>query len=185
ELTEEDLALLRTFAFKTESHMTNATFNKLPYVFPTADVASIKATKARAASLAALKPVRYDCCPNSCCCYTGPHADETQCPYCKEPRYNHDGFPRKKFTYVPFTPRLIAYYKNRGLVQQMRYRHEFVHDPNIVKDTFDASHYRALADQHVVVDGHRQPHKFFDDRRDIALGLSTDGFGPFRRRKKT
>ena len=39
--------------------------------------------------------------------------------------------------------------------------------------------------QCVVADGKQLPHKYFGDIRDIALGLSADGFAPFRRRTKT
>jgi hypothetical protein len=35
ELSEEDMAILRAFALKTEDNLTNATFAKLPYISPT------------------------------------------------------------------------------------------------------------------------------------------------------
>jgi len=35
------------------------------------------------------------------------------------------------------------------------------------------------------VNGRRFEHKYFDDECDIALGLSTDGFTPFKQRKNT
>ncbi len=44
---------------------------------------------------------------------------------------------------------------------------------------------KGLKEQHVVVEGKQLPHKYFDDCRDIAMGLSTDGFAPHRQRKKT
>lgn len=50
---------------------------------------------------------------------------------------------------------------------------------------FDAAHYRELLKKRIVVDGQDIGHTFFEDRRDIALGISTDGFAPWRRRKKT
>lgn len=68
----------------------------------------------------------------------------------------------------------------------MRYRaYEHTHSPDIVNDVFDSKVYRSLLDKPVVVDGKEMPHKHFADARDVALGLSTDGFAPFRRRKKT
>jgi hypothetical protein len=44
----------------------------------------------------------------------------------------------------------------------------------------DSKHYRNLCEEHVVIDGKRYNHKFFQDARDIAFGLSSDGFYQFR-----
>ncbi len=49
----------------------------------------------------------------------------------------------------------------------------------------DSEHYRRLCSEYVHVDGQRLGHRHFSDCRDIALGASTDGFAPFRRRKQT
>ena len=61
----------------------------------------------------------------------------------------------------------------------MCYRAEYVHEPGIVRDVFDSSHYRSLLKTIVPTD---MDHPFFNfsDERDIALGLSTDGFAPFK-----
>lgn len=58
-------------------------------------------------------------------------------------------------------------------------------EEDLIKDINDCTHYNNLRSQHVTVDGKTYPHRFFEDDHDIALGMSTDGFGPFRRRKKT
>jgi Transposase family tnp2 len=68
----------------------------------------------------------------------------------------------------------------------MKYRsEEHVHHPGCINDIFDGSVYLKLVTTQVVVDGKELPHVYFSDPRDIALGLSTDGFSPFRRRKRT
>src|SRR6202000_1280737 len=96
-----------------------------------------------------------------------------------------EGWPRKHFTYSPIIPRLITLFKNPCYSELMRYRHEYKYDTNKISDVFDSSTYLQLKTQNVVVDGKKYSHKFFDGPRDIALGLSTDGFAPFRRRKYT
>jgi len=73
---------------------------------------------------------------------------------------------------------------NSTHAKKMRYRAEYVHKPGIIKDVFDGSHYRTLLDTFVPIDS-STPFFFFSDPRDIALGLSTDGFAPFKRRNKT
>jgi hypothetical protein len=50
---------------------------------------------------------------------------------------------------------------------------------------FDGTNYRKLQQSYVMINGKRQSYKFFSDPRDIALGASTDGFAPFKRRNKT
>ncbi|KAJ7098434.1 hypothetical protein C8R44DRAFT_642978, partial [Mycena epipterygia] len=49
------------------------------YTFPNLHIPTLKVTKSCIEFLAAFKPVPYNCCPKSCCCYIGPHANETQC----------------------------------------------------------------------------------------------------------
>jgi len=66
----------------------------------------------------------------------------------------------------------------------MRYRAEYVPKAGVIKDIFDGSHYQTLLNTFVPIDS-STPFYFFSDPRDIALGLSTDGFAPFKRRNKT
>jgi hypothetical protein len=68
----------------------------------------------------------------------------------------------------------------------MKYRgHEHKHTPGTSKDVFDSEHYRKLRNKHVELNGKTYPHRYFEDPRDLALGLSTDGFAPFKKRKST
>jgi len=73
---------------------------------------------------------------------------------------------------------------NAAHMEKMRYRVEFVHEPGVTKDIFDGSHYQSLLDTAIPA-GAAHPFFYFADERDIALGLSTDGFAPFRRCKQT
>ncbi|KAJ7719555.1 hypothetical protein DFH07DRAFT_698861, partial [Mycena maculata] len=142
-------------------------------------------TKARVEFLAEFKPVPYDCCPNSCCCYVGPHAEDTTCPYCNEPRFKSNGKSRKTFTYVALIPCLVSYFQNPQVVEQMSYCGNYKSDPDRpLKDVFDSTNYRVLRERFVTVNGTKMPYKFFSDLQDIALGLSTHGFSPFKRRNK-
>jgi hypothetical protein len=68
----------------------------------------------------------------------------------------------------------------------MKYRaHEHHHIPKKTTDVFNSAHYRGLLQSKVTIDGKEIPYNFFSDSRDIALGLSTDGFAPFKKRKQT
>lgn len=176
---------LRAFAFKTEENLSDKSYERLRHTFAELNLASFKVTRSRAQFLASFKPIPYDCCINSCCCFVGPRKDDQECPYCSEARFNGQGKPRKRFTYIPLIPRLVAYFKNPLLVNQMKYRQQFQTDPSRTTDIFDGSNYKTLRKTHVTVGGEKQRHRYFEDPRDIALGLSTDGFAPFKKRKHT
>jgi hypothetical protein len=192
KLSPADVAIMHLFALKTTSHLTHDVFSKLAFTFSTVDVPSWKATAAQAAFISGISPTLYDCCPNSCCYYIGPHAELDKCPYCESSCYNADGRAQKKFTYVPLIPRLVSLFKNADFVDKMQYRagtdpksRPHQHVPGMVTDIFDGTHYCGLLETRVTVDNEKMPYRFFSDSQDIALGLSTDGFAPFRRRKAT
>lgn len=68
----------------------------------------------------------------------------------------------------------------------MQYRgREHKHTPGTTTDIFDGTHYRHLRGRHVRVNGETLAHRYFSDSRDIALGLSLDGFAPFKKRRST
>jgi hypothetical protein len=185
DLNERDKLILRAFAFKIRNHLADDAFKQLPFVFKSDPLPSWKETRSRVAFLSGLDPVLYDCCPHSCCCYVGPHATLDRCPYCDTPRYKSDRRPARVFVYIPLIPRLVALYRQRDFATLMKYRSEHVHSPDINKDILDGSVYQNLLGKRVVVDGKQMHHTYFSDPRDIALGLSTDGFAPFNRRKAT
>ncbi|PIL29487.1 hypothetical protein GSI_08429 [Ganoderma sinense ZZ0214-1] len=187
DLSEEDLEILRPFALKVDSpDVSDATFKKFGRVFPAAHVSSWKNIQTRVQQLCGFGPERYDCCVNSCCCFVGPHAEHDTCPYCAEARRDSQGRARKTFVYLPLIPRLKAFLANPDMAEKMKHRAEdFEHEPGKMKDVYDSRHYQDLRRKNVVVNGRELPHRFFEDPRDIALGLSTDGFAPFKRRTKT
>ena len=160
------------------THTTDGDFEKVPYAFPSQPpLPKIGALRSRVDFLAGMKPEFYDCCPNSCCCYTGPHEDL----YCHEPRFHADGKPRKKFTYIPLIPRLAAFARNQKTAKDMGYRaNVHTHTSGVTTDVFDGTNYRLLCNQQVKLGGKVYDHKYFADSRDIALGLSTDGFASFK-----
>jgi hypothetical protein len=54
-----------------------------------------------------------------------------------------------------------------------------------VTDVFNGAHYSLLWESFVTVGGEELLNWFFSDPHDIALGLSSDGFGPFKHHTKT
>ena len=74
---------------------------------------------------------------------------------------------------------------NLSYFQKMQYRSKHRHDPTKITDILDGAHYRSLLKTLVTIGDEELPMWFFSDPRDIALGLSTDGFGPFKKHNKT
>jgi len=186
-LSERDMSILRAYAFKIDEHLTDEAFAKIPYAFPKEPVPTVKVCRSRLQALSGFRPVRYDCCINSCCCFAGDHRDRTNCPYCGQDRWVIDHRGRKKsrkvFNYLPFIPRLVAMQANPIKATEMRYRaFEHAPTPGKVTDVFDSHIYHRLLGKKVIINGKLASHEYFSDPRDVALGLSTDGFCPFRRR---
>ena len=177
--------MLRAFSLKVEENLSEETWSKMMHTFHQHNLPSLKVTKARIEFLAAYRPIAYDCCVNSCICFVGPHKLKTHCPYCKESCFNSNGRPRKTFTYSPITPRLKAFFKNPEMIQLMKYRGDYIPDKDTIKDIFDGETYTSLKEDFVTIGGVQQRHKYFSDKNDIALGLSLDGFCPFKRRNQT
>ncbi|KDQ53413.1 hypothetical protein JAAARDRAFT_96845, partial [Jaapia argillacea MUCL 33604] len=185
KLSKSDQAIMRAFALKVSSSMTSKDFEKLPYVFPSNPLPSLEEIYGRAAFLSGVQPIKYDCCVNSCICFVGPHHDLQACPYCHESRLNGNKKPQNVFSYIPPAPRLAAMHAHRPTAQKLRYHAEHIHEPGVVKDMMDLEHYQSLLGKKVQVGDRELPYTYFQDARNIALGLSTDGFSPFKRQKKT
>ncbi|KAI0698808.1 hypothetical protein C8Q76DRAFT_633802, partial [Earliella scabrosa] len=184
QLREEDKAYLRAFAYKLRHNLTNEAFADIPNGFPIDDMPTLAKIRARMSFLSGIKPEVYECCPDSCMAYTGPLAHLQTCSYCQTSRYDEYGKARQTFTYLPLKPRLVAQRQHPDTARKMAYRGEYETDPEgHIRDVFDGTHYRSLQDRWVIVHGQNTYRLFFDDERDIALGFSTDGFAPWRRRK--
>jgi len=91
---------------------------------------------------------------------------------------------------MPLIPCLRALVSNRTYATCLQYRadeHAKTHmrTPGMTTDIFDGLHYRSLLGEHVVVGDQSLPHHYFSDHCDIALGVTTDGFAPFKKWKHT
>lgn len=144
---------------------------------------SLKHLRTRILALSGLKPRLYDCCIQSCVCFAGPFASLEACPECNKPRRNAAGAPSNSFSSLSLISQLRALYCSPKIADKMRYRADYKADNSVMEDVFDGDCYNELCRTNVTIDEQRQPYKFFEDEREIALGLSADGMCPFKRRK--
>lgn len=185
-LTRFELAICRAFAFVVRTQLSNDHHAMVQEAWPEVSNFHSKHTlRAKAQALAGVKPQQFDCCIGSCVCFTGQYSPLEKCPRCNEPRFevNLHGTkkPRSQFFYIPLIPRLIAYLSSPHVASAMRYRSQHQHIPGSLRDIFDGTYYQALQSSPVTVHGEAvdPPTAYFQDPRDVALGLSTDGYGIF------
>ena len=186
-LTEYELAICRAFAFLVRSQLTSERFSMIPETWPEiTQFQSEYLLRAKVKGLAGVKPQRFDCCVGSCVCFAGHYASLQKCPRCDKPRYkgvdcHGKPKPQSQFFYIPLIPRLIAYLGSPTVASAMQYRSQFQHIPGLFRDIFDGENYQTLCNAPVTAHGEQvdPPAKYFEDLRDIALGLSTDGYGIF------
>jgi len=185
-LTQHELDICLAYSFMVQSHLTNKESQKLPRAFQGSNLISPEHIQARVHFLAGVEPELYDCCPgpNACMCFTGQYCDLTKCLICNEPRFNSKGHPRRHFTYIPIVPRLQAAATSQSMAELMQYRAQYKHRAGVVGDVFDGENYQHLQDSPITIhgemlkdnNGNPKGTKYFGDPRDVALGLSTDGF---------
>ena len=189
-LNATELKNVRAFNYFVTQGTTREAYEALRAAFPELDdISSIYIAQKTAARLSGLRPKYVDCCVNSCCCYTGKYEGMDRCPFpdCNEPRRDEGGRPRKRFQHLPIIPRLIALFLDKTTAAKMQYRDEYckTRDNENVTDVFDGTLYRELCEREVTENGKTHAHRYFSDHRDIALGLSLDGFAPFKRRSNS
>jgi len=161
-----------------------------PYRLALSDLVPLKSiyrAENEVQNLSELEQKSIECCKNSCCAFDGAYRDEKKCPFCQANRYLDKAETRAAnyFHPIPITPRLQALFSNRDKVIEMRYhveedqRHDSDDSEQLVlNDIFDGRHYQTLQGEYVRLSDPEEvlEHRFFSDSRDIALGLSLDGF---------
>ena len=183
-VTDIDRDNIRAFKLKMFGNVTRCTFNQMRHAFRhKLEIRSENIMIHRIVLLAGVQPVKYDCCINFCVAYTGKYELYENCPFCHQPRFTRDRKVRRSYNYIPLIPRLQAFYQSQGMIRKLSYQRHYQHDPGRICDVFDCSHYRNLLRRKVTIDGIERPYTYFCDGRDIAFGLSVDGYLLYKRRR--
>lgn len=110
--------------------------------------------------------------------FTGPYKNLQECTYCHTPRGNHSYFT------LPLAEQIRGLHAGAGEARDaMNYTKETLetYQPGVYRDIHDGEAVRRLLGQKVIVNGAEQDHCYFEDPRDIPLGMMTDGFQCFKR----
>src|ERR1700691_3610602 len=101
-ITDQDRINARAFKLKRMSNMPRRTYHQMRHTFSNyLDIDSEYVALRRFALLTEIEPVLYDCCINSCLCYTGKYKHYSRCRFCNEPRTCGGKF-NTKFYIFPF-----------------------------------------------------------------------------------
>lgn len=178
ELTDTDMDNISGFALRMEgSGLSRSTYRNLCRFFRhKLNLDTEYLMYRRMEVLSGIKPILFDMCRDSCCLFAGPLAALSECPNCGAHRFLDNGKPVAQFSYLPLTPRIQAWFQSQPMIERLLYRSNHVHTPGQITDIFDGSNYQEMLHSDILLDGEILPHKFFSDHRDIALGVSTDGF---------
>ena len=188
--SQTEILSLKHYLAWTESNGTVKAYIAHAQVLTEAtQVAILSLYKARklATKLTGIKLCFVDMCPKSHMAFTGKFQSQSTCSYshngkvCNEPCYqpNHGSSrvapnARATMLYMPIMPMIQAYYANKDT------SHEMCHHDHCLKQTLEAlaegagvkkSEF-ANSDNHI---HHYEKLKLFDDGRDTAISLSSDG----------
>ncbi|CCO38023.1 hypothetical protein BN14_12185 [Rhizoctonia solani AG-1 IB] len=192
-LDNADMLAIEAFNYKVNTDISSRAYGKLRQAFPgrLGDLPTEPRLKKYIKTLSGLAGREIHCCVNSCIAYTGEYELLENCPHCLEARFrpicNDQArrIPRRIFLYLSLMTRLRNLYRDPAMAQKLRYRAERKAEDNVLRDIFDGAHYNRLCGERVVVGGNTLGHRYFSKPTDIALGLSSNGFGPFKSRKQS
>ncbi|KIM35113.1 hypothetical protein M413DRAFT_79727, partial [Hebeloma cylindrosporum] len=142
--------------------------------------------KKLAQELTGFVPCMVDMCPRSCIAYTGPYDLLSECPYihsgkgvCKEPRYREPTSsgrlnPRAQVQILPVMATIRAMYANADTSRLLRDRDSCLQAALHIVGTAATRKYSDFGNSQVHL-MQQSDLGLFQDPRDIAFALSTDG----------
>src|ERR1700683_2464604 len=151
------------------------------------EILSLYSVQQLAATLTDLWPSKTDMCSRSCIAYTGEFQEMDSCPYvhsgkiCGELRYqkkstpNARDKPRAQMMSLSFIPMVKAMFANAETAQLLRHRDKCLQKAlHLLGTASQSMKYSDFGDSKVHIH-HYQSMKLFQDPRDIAFAISTDG----------
>jgi len=117
----------------------------------------------------------YECCVNSCMCYTGEFAKLTECLICGEPRLDKCRKARNRFQYILIIPRLQAMYKDPKMIKLLLYRVQHEVEPGDIEDVFDGEVISNMMKKYLEIDGVPQEYKYGKLDMDIFIAFTCNG----------
>ena len=181
---------LKAAAYKITHQITKEAFEGLRYLTESRmEIGSDFVANRILERASKLKSEAYNCCVNSCMCYTGEFDKLTECSICGEPRLDKRRKARNQFRYIPIIPRLQAMYKDPKMISMLLYRMQRDVEPGDIEDVFDGEVISDMMKKYIELDGVPQAYKYGELDTDIFMAFTCDGVsihkGLGARRSKT
>jgi len=150
-------------------------------------ILSLYKARKLAEELTGLSPIKVDMCPSSCIAYAGEYKDNSTCtfirkgkPPCGKARYKSSGNlknpkPYAQFMILPIIPIIKALYANAESAMLLRERDKLLQKALHLVHTASQMHTFSDFGDGYVHCMHHNVKGLFQDPRDIAFALSTDG----------
>jgi len=151
------------------------------------EILSLHNVQKLAIALTDFLPIKVDICPQSCIAYTGEYENMTSCPHvrdgkmCGQQRYKErkkqfaPNKPRAQMMHLPVMATIKAMFANEETSGLLRHRDKCLQQALHIMATASGAHkYSDFADSKVHMH-HYQSMDLFQDSRDIAFAISTDG----------
>lgn len=116
-----------------------------------------------------------DVCVDNCMLYWREYTHLQECRFCGKPRFKPQGVgstkvPYQRMWYLPITDRLKRMYQSERTASSMRWHAEHLQTEGVLSHPSDAKAWKHFNTGHP---------EFAREKRNVYLGLCTDGFSPF------
>ena len=125
----------------------------------------------------------FDKCENNCIAYSGAYGQLKDCPICKCTRTY--GFSENTWSFNSPIELLCERWKNVEIADLLQYRSTYEYQKDKIKDVWECSYIQMLMKKPIVIDGTTMESKHFEDKRESALALATDGINIFRSQSRS
>lgn len=190
ELTSSEMLSLKHYIAWKKSNGTVLAYKLHAQILQHAtdvEILTLHSVKKCAATLADFEPDKIDMCPKSCIAFTGEFEDMKFCPYvragkqCGELRYltkrspNAQNKPRAQMMCLPFISTIKAMFANTETSALLRHRDKCLQKAlHLVATASQTVQYSDFCNSSVHMHQYNAM-KLFQDSRDIAFSISTDG----------
>ena len=109
--------------------------------------------------------------------YTGHLSTLSKCSLCGLERTNHN---QKQFQILSPKQLLTTRFSSKSFCHLLNYKRNLSTHYNKITDIWDSKLIKQLKKEEITIDGKRMGSKHFEDFRESAIGLATDGIGIFK-----
>ena len=146
-------------------------------------IPSFKAYQRIIAQSSSLTTYIFDKCKNNCIAYTSVYNNLNHCPICNTERTHR--LSENTWSFNSPIDLLCERWKCLELAKLLQYRKTRKSQDSVINDVWDSKYIKNLTEKIIVVDGVETNSKHFEDTRESALALATDGISIFRSQTKS